>query len=165
MKNFLIFLAVLFFSVSASAQITYPCYGKDSLGTTYVAMTVEQAQALDNSTDLLALFEKLNSEIVNYDSVCVRVIGDKDKTIAALMFQIENLKNALSNRDSQIANLQATLGKANVKIINLEKTIAVKDAEINLHLNHIKKVKKRAVIGGTVGGILFGLILHVATHK
>jgi hypothetical protein len=68
MKN--IFIIILsFFALFSSAQIDYPKYSVDSLGQKIVLLTIDQAMRLDNNSELLGLFEKLNSQISDYDSV------------------------------------------------------------------------------------------------
>ena len=51
---------LLALSFAASGQIDYPKVETDSLGQKIVIMTIEQAQKLDNSSDLLVLFGKLS---------------------------------------------------------------------------------------------------------
>jgi len=75
----LIFATMLF---TANAQKSYPCYEKDSTGQVLVVMTIEQAQSLDNNTDLLSLFEKMNSQIGTMDSV-IGGLGIKILTTSA----------------------------------------------------------------------------------
>jgi hypothetical protein len=62
-------------------QIKYPRYEKDSTGKEVVVLTIEQAQQLDNNTDLLVLFEKVNQQIGSYDSMCIKVINQKDEVV------------------------------------------------------------------------------------
>ena len=129
-------------------------------------MTLEQAQALDNNTDLLILFEKLDSGINNIDTICVRVINEKDEVINQQTIQIYNLKEALDNKDQQILNLQKSIEEKDKSILLLEKVITNKDTEINLHLGEIKRVKKKALVGGLVGGTsIIGLIIALIAIK
>lgn len=166
MKKLLAILTFLIFSISAYSQIEYPRFETDSLGQKVVLMTIEQAQALDNNTDLLILFEKMNSNIVNYDSVCIKVINEKDEVINTQTVQISKLKEALLNKDEQIANLQKTIENRDKSILILEKTLVNKDAEINLHLGEIKRVKSKTLIGGLIGGTsIIGLIIALIVIK
>jgi uncharacterized protein (DUF3084 family) len=159
MKNLILFITFFLISLTAFSQ-DYPKIEKDSLGNQIVIMTLEQAQALDNNTDLLVLFEKLNTDISNFDSVCVKVINEKDEVINQQTIQISNLKKALNNKDDQILNLQKTVDEKDKSILILEKVIVNKDQEINLHLGEIKRVKKKSLIGGLAGGTsIIGLII------
>ena len=125
-------------------------------------LTLEQAQALDNSTDLLLLFEKLNSQIINYDSVCVKVIGEKDKVISQQTIQINKLKEVIANKDQQIANLQLTVAKKDETIENLDKQVKNGEDQISLRKKEIKRLKGKMAIGGSLGGIaIVGLILAI----
>ena len=102
MKKFLTLIIGMILSLSAYSQysqtkIEYPRYEVDSLGQKVLVMTIEQAQSLDNSTDLLVLFQKLNAQMSDYDSVCVKVINDKDKVIASQKMEIAKLKESINN--------------------------------------------------------------------
>ncbi len=144
------------------AQVEYPRYEKDSSGQTIVLLTLEQAQALDNSTDLLALFEKLNSQITNYDSVCIKVVADKDKVISEQTVQISKLKENLKIKDQQIANLQATITKKDEVIENLKKEVKNGEETVAANKSEIKRLKGKMVLGGSLGGIaIVGLILGI----
>lgn len=164
MKNLLVIIFLLF-SLSGYSQIEYPRYEIDSLGQKVVVLTVQQAQALDNNTDLLVLFEKLNGQIGEYDNVCLKVIADKDKVIASQTVEINKLKESLQNKDDQIIKLQKEIGACNGKIISLEETIKNKDSEINLHLDEIKKVRRKSLAYGGVGGAIVGFIIGILIMK
>jgi peptidoglycan hydrolase CwlO-like protein len=158
----LIILFIMFFAITANAQISYPRYEKDSLGQTVVLLTVEQAQALDNSTDLLALFRKLDAQLVDYDSICLKVVAEKDIVIAEQTVQINKLKETLQVKNDEIDNLQKRLLEKDKKIVNLETEIKNKDREIDLHLGEIGRVKRNAWIGGSLGGLsIVGLIIAI----
>ena len=56
MRSLLTLLVGLFISINVfSQEIEYPRYQVDSLGQSVVVMTIEQAQTLDNNSDLLEL--------------------------------------------------------------------------------------------------------------
>jgi len=126
-----------------------------------VVLTIEQAQALDNNTDLLFMFEKLNSQIGNYDSICLKVVNEKEKVIASQTVQINNLKEALLNKDKQIVNLQATITELTKKSDNFEQELKNKNDEIALHKKEIRRVKRNYLIGGGVGGFILGIVLSL----
>ena len=118
MKKFLLAIALIFsMTLEGHSQIDYPCYQKDSLGQSVVLLTIEQAQALDNSTDLLVLFEKLNTQLTSYDSVCIKVVADKDRVIAEQTFQIKALKDLVGVKDhGGIATFGRTLVHSQPKL-------------------------------------------------
>lgn len=162
MKKFILALIVILtVSINAHSQTGYPKFDTDSSGQKLVVLTIEQAQALDNNTDLILMFEKLNSQISNYDEVCLKVVDAKEKVIASQTVQINNLKDALENKDQQIVNLQATIIELNNKSANFEQELKNKNEEIALHKKEIRRVKRNYVIGGGIGGFILGVVLSI----
>jgi uncharacterized protein (DUF3084 family) len=159
MKN-LILAFLLLFSLTAYSQIEYPRFETDSLGRAIVIMTVEQAQALDNNTDLLNLFEKLEAQLGDYDEACIRVIGQKDAVIAFQDIQIKTLKESLDNKDDQIVKLQKEITLNEAKISSFETELKKKNEEIELHKGEVRRVKTNAILGGSISSVGFiGLII------
>src|SRR5574344_1941430 len=80
MKKNKIFIITITLLISAvvSAQIDYPFLTKDTNGNTIITMTEKQAQTLDNMTDLEQLFEKANIQYNIYDSICLKLINQKN---------------------------------------------------------------------------------------
>lgn len=163
MKKFILALIVILtVQLDAFSQTGYPKFETDSSGQQVVVLTIKQAQALDNNTDLLFLFEKLNSQISDYDSVCIKVISEKDKVIAFQDVQINTLKQSLVNKDNQISKLQEEVSIYLKMITSLNTEIANKDTLIKLHKDQVRKLKIRSAIGGTASGLaIIGLIILV----
>jgi peptidoglycan hydrolase CwlO-like protein len=165
MKKFILALIVLLAAqVNGFSQTDYPRFATDSLGQAIVMMTVEQAQSLDNNTDLLRLFEKLDTQLGDYDEACIRVIGQKDVVIASQDIQIKTLKESLLNKDEQIVKLQKDISLNEGKITSFETELKKKNEEIELHKGEIRRVKKNAILGGGISaigaiGLLIALIL------
>jgi uncharacterized protein (DUF3084 family) len=159
MKNLIVLFTFLFLSSSAYSQIDYPRYEQDSLGQTVVVMTIEQAQALDNNTDLLSLFRKLDAQLLDYDSLCVKVISDKDEIITKQTVQINKLKETLAVKGDEITNLQKRIVEKDAEIANLNIELQNKKDEIKLHKKELKKGKAKAFTYGAVGGFFVGIIL------
>jgi hypothetical protein len=153
-KLIILFTLFLFTLTSFSQQIDYPVIHVDSLGNTVITMTIEQAQILDNKTDLLYLIEKANSQMADVDSVCIRVVNEKEEVIIKQDIQISELKDLVDNKDEQIENLQRRITDYQLKEILFKKEIENKDKEINLHLGEIRRVKRRSLIGGITGGAI-----------
>jgi chromosome segregation ATPase len=107
------------------------------------------------------MFEKLNSQISNYDSVCLKVVDAKEKVIASQTIQINNLKDALQNKDQQLINLQATIDELTKKSANLEQELKNKNEEIGLHKKEIRRVKRNYILGGGIGGLILGIVLSL----
>ena len=164
MKKFLSFIVGLACSFSLFAQVSkpieYPRFETDSNGQQIVLMTIQQAQALDNGTDLLALLEKLNTQMGDYDSVCVKVINDKEAVIASQKIEISKLKESLNNKDQQIKALQGEVASYLKKILILEDQLTNRQQVIDEKNLQIRKMKTKMVLGGIGGGVaIIGLVL------
>ncbi len=158
MKYILILFLLL--TINSFSQIDYPKYSVDSLGQTVIVMTLPQAMRLDNNSELLGLFEKLNSQLGEYDSVCVRVITDKEKVIAVQKLEITKLKESLNNKDVQIKNLQNQISKYIITIGILEQEVENRNSVISEKDLQIRGLKTKMIFGGIGGGtIIIGLIL------
>lgn len=166
MKKILIIIFLMISTISFSQGIEYPRYEVDSLGQKVLVMTIEQAQKLDNNSELLELFEQLNTQIGSYDSICVQAINDKNVVISNQKVLIGELKNSLDTKDSSIVNLQNQVTKyqvneviSNDKIENLNYQIKLKDEKI-------RQQKTKMIIGGGIGGVsIVGLILGILFIK
>jgi hypothetical protein len=165
MKKFLSLIVGLVLSLSAYSQyspakIDYPKFETDSNGQQVLIMTIEQAQALDNSTDLLALLEKQSTQIGSYDSICVKVINDKEQVIASQKMEIGKLKESINNKDLQIKALQGEVAAYLKKILILEEQVANRQQVIDEKNLQLRKMKTKMVVGGLGGGVaIIGLIL------
>lgn len=163
MKKFLSIMIGLLLSFTTFAQtkpIEYPKFETDSNGQQVIVMTIEQAQDLDNSTDLLSLMERANSQIGSYDSVCVKVINDKEQVIASQKLEIAKLKESLNNKDQQIKALQGEVASYLKKIMILEDQVTNRQQVIDEKNLQIRKMKTKMIFGGIGGGVaIVGLIL------
>ena len=161
MKKFILALIVLLtVQINGFSQTDYPRFATDSLGQAIVMMTVEQAQSLDNNTDLLRLFEKLDTQLGDYDEACIQVISQKDVVIASQDIQIKTLKESLLNKDDQIVKLQKEVFLNEGKISSFEIELKKKNEEIELHKDEIKRVKTNAILGGGISAVgLIGLLI------
>ena len=156
----LLLIFTLFLTLSSFAQIDYPRYEKDSLGQQVVVMTIAQAMKLDNNSELLGLFEKLNSQLGTYDSVCIKVINDKERVINVQKLQISSLKESLTNKDAQIENLQKRLALYIDQVGILEKQLENREAVISEKNLQIRGLKAKMIFGGIGGGVaIIGLVL------
>lgn len=165
-KIILIFSFIFALHSVCISQIDYPRYQKDSLGQTVVMMTIAQAQWLDNNTDLLSLFKKLDNQILDYDSICIKVLNDKDAVIVKQTIQIQDLKESSQIKSLQILNLQTTITNNELKASSLEKELLNKNAEIAIHVKQVKKTKRKAMLGGALSGLtIIGLILAIIAIK
>lgn len=154
----------MFLSVKLSAQIEYPKFTTDSTGNKLVVFTLEQAQALDNKTDLLPLYEKMATQIGSVDSSCIKTIEEKDKTIISQDKLIKNQNNTISGKDKEINNLNSQITNYKATEENYKKEIDNKNKEIDLHLDKIKRTKGKVLIGGGIG-IVVGFITAAIINK
>jgi uncharacterized protein (DUF3084 family) len=160
MKNILLLIIMSVISIGLNAQIDYPKFEIDSLGQKVVVMTIEQAQKLDNNSELLSLFENLNAQMLNYDSVCVKVINDKDYVISTQKMEISKLKESLLNKDEKIATLQKEIDKHNEKVAILEAQLLNRNQMIEVKDKKINSLKLKMGIGGGLSGLaIIGLVL------
>lgn len=162
MKKFILAIVLILSSFNVFSQIDYPRYEKDSLGNYIVIMTVEQAQILDNETDLLYLFEQLNSEIVNYDSVCVKVIRDKDEVISQQTLAIGKLKEIVNVKNQEVEVLKNTIAVKDSTIQNLDSQILKGEEQLNISKKKIRELKTKMWIGGSGGSLaIIALVLAI----
>jgi flagellar motility protein MotE (MotC chaperone) len=171
MKKFLSLIACFLLSLStysqySKAKIDYPKFETDSNGQKVIVMTIEQAQSLDNATDLLVLLEKQSTQIGKYDSVCIKVINDKEQVIASHKLEIDKLKEVLNNKDQQIKSLQDEFESQLKKFILLEEQVDNRQQVIDEKNLQIRKIKTKMVFGSLGGGIaIIGLlIVLLITH-
>lgn len=159
MKKILTILAFLFCSIPTFSQIEYPRYSVDSLGQKIVLLTIEQAAKLDNNSELLLLFEKMNAQISDYDSVCVKVVTDKEKVISSQKLEIAKLKEALNNKDDQISTLQKEIGDYVIRVNILEKQLENRNLIISEKDSQITGMRGKMLFGGIGGGVvIIGLV-------
>ena len=167
MKKFLTLIIGVILSLSAYSQysqpkIDYPRFEIDSLGQQVLVMTIEQAQNLDNGTDLLVLLQKQNTQMGQYDSVCVKVINDKEQVIASQKMEIAKLKESINNKDLQIKALQGEVVSYLKKILILEDQVDNRQQVIDEKNLQLRKMKTKMIVGGLGGGVaIIGLILSL----
>jgi chromosome segregation ATPase len=163
MKSLLTLLVGLLISINVlSQEIEYPRYELDSLGQSVVVMTIEQAQKLDNNSDLLQLFEQLNVQIGSYDSVCVKAVNDKNILISEQKVLIEQLNTSIDTKDTTIETLQKQVTEYQLREVMFnDQLINLKD-QIDLKDKQIREMKTKMIIGGGLGGLaIVGLIISI----
>ena len=110
MKKWVLSLALLLgIHFQGFSQTEYPKIEQDPAGQTVVVMTLEQAQELDNATDLLALLEVANAKIADLDTLFIRVVADRDSVIHEQSLQIELLKGQVVIKEGEIQALLTEL--------------------------------------------------------
>jgi len=167
MKSLLTLLVGLIISINVfSQEIEYPRYEVDSLGQSVVVMTIEQAQTLDNNSDLLELFEQLNVQIGSYDSVCVKAVNDKNIVISEQKVLIEQLNTNIDTKDNTIEALQKQVTEYQLREVMFNEQLTNLNNQIGLKDKIIRKQKTKMIVGGTLGGVaIVGLIVAILLPK
>jgi hypothetical protein len=115
-------------------------------------MSVEQAQSLDNSAELLNLFKQMNINCDMMDTIYVQIINSLEEKVALLELQKSDLVKQGQEKDSAIKKLQMALGNCekNVRLCNDE--LDLRNEEIKILKKEIfrQKVKKWISVGGNV---------------
>lgn len=165
MRKLFTILTMLIFTTMFSQvtqEIKYPRFEKDSLGQKVIIMTIPQAMKLNNNSNILEKFEKLQAEMQDYENVCVKVINEKDEVIAKLDVVITKQDDQLVAKDEKIKALQgeilAWMEKNNVlekQLVNRQQVIDEKDKQL-------RRLKTKMVITGIGGSVVIvGLLLSV----
>ena len=163
MTKLLTLIVFLIMTITLSAQkIDYPRYEIDSLGQKVIVLTIEQAQKLDNNSDLLILLEQYAQKISDYDSVCVKTLNDKEKVIDIQKVEIKTLKENLAVKNQEIQNLQQRINEYINKEIYWNGQMKLKDETIQIKDQQIRGLKSKMIWGGVGGGLaIIGLILGI----
>ena len=114
-------------------KIKYPKFEIDSLGQKVIVMTIPQAMKLNNNSDLLEKFEAQDIKIQQYETLCVKVISDKDQVISKLNIVIGQQNGQLLIKDDKIKSLQGEILVWMEKNQILEKQLS----KIEYHLNQL----------------------------
>lgn len=164
-KLLLIFLMMISF-ISISQEIEYPRYDIDSLGQKVVVMTIEQAQKLDNNTDILEIFNKLDMSTTEFDSVCIKTINDKNVVISNQKVLIEKLNENSQTKDSAIKALQKQVVEYQLNKTLLQDEVNNLTERLKISDKSNRKMKNRMIIGGGIGGLaIVGLIVGILLIK
>lgn len=164
-KLLLIFLMMISF-ISISQEIEYPRYDIDSLGQKVVVMTIEQAQKLDNDTDLLEIFNKLDMTTTEFDSVCIKTINDKNVVISSQKVLIEKLNENSQTKDSAIKALQKQVVEYQLNKTLLQDEVNNLTERLKISDKSNRKMKTRMIVGGGIGGLaIVGLIVGILLIK
>ena len=143
-------------------EIKYPRFEVDSLGKKVIIMTIPQAMKLNNNSNLLEKFEKLSGEMKDYETICVKVINDKDIVISKLDLTINKLENQVIIKEDKINSLQNEVSNWMQKNKVLESQIRNRQDVIQEKNRQISDMKIKMYIGGIGGSLaIVGLVLVV----
>lgn len=149
-----------FSQVETGSEIKYPKFEIDSLGQKVIVMTIPQAMKLNNNSDLLEKFEAQDIKMKEYETLCVRVISEKDEVIAKLNVTIGHQDGQLVVKDEKIKSLQGEILGWMERNGILEKQLANRQQVIDEKDKQLRRLKTKMVIGGGLGSLaLIGLVL------
>jgi len=165
MKRFFIILTTLIF-VNSFSQVTpeikYPKFEVDSLGHKVIVMTIPQAMKLNNNSDLLEKFEAQDTKIKEYETLCVKVISEKDEAIAKINLTVGKQDSQLLVKDDKIKALQGEILGWMEKNRVLQAEVNNRQQVIDEKDKQLSKLKFRMVIGGVgSAAIIIPLLLKV----
>ena len=165
MKNIFIILMTLvmtsaFSQVGTGSEIKYPKFEIDSLGQKVIVMTIPQAMKLNNNSDLLEKFEAQDIKIKEYETLCVKVISEKDDVISKLNVTIGKQDGQLLVKDEKIKSLQGEILSWMEKNKVLETQLINRQEVIDEKNKQLSRLKTKMIIGGGLGSLaLIGLVL------
>ena len=163
MKKIYTILMTLIFTTMFSQltpEIKYPKFEVDSLGQKVIVMTIPQAMKLNNNSDLLEKFEAQDIKMKEYETLCVKVISEKDEVIAKLNVPIGHQDGQLLVKDEKIKSLQGEISGWMERNGVLEKQLANRQQVIDEKDKQLRRLKTKMVIGGGLGSLaLIGLVL------
>ena len=165
MKKIYTILMTLIFTTMFSQvtpEIKYPKFEVDSLGQKVIVMTIPQAMKLNNNSDLLEKFEAQEIKIKEYETLCVKVISEKDDVIAKLNLTIGKQDGQLLVKDDKIKALQEEIIGWMQKNKVLQTEVANRQKVIDEKDKQLRRIKFKMVVGG-IGGvaIIVPLVLKV----
>ena len=153
MKKLLLSLILITISFFANSQSTdlpqYLIEGGDTIG---IIISVEQAQALDNDAELLALFKQLRMDCDNLDSYYLQVINSLDQKMGLLEIKNKELYNQSVEKVSLIENLNKQIENCEQNKDLCDDQISIKNEEVKTLKGEIRrqKIRKFISIGGNV---------------
>lgn len=165
MKKIIILIACLLLSFYGISQTQYPKFSVDSSGQKLVVLTLAQAQALDNKTDLLGMFQKLDTQLGEHDSVCLQVVNEKDSVIDKQTIQIIDLKKSSSLKDSMILNLQKNISIQKDIDKTYEQQLYNQRSAIDILHKEIGSTKRKFFKIGTITGASIMTVVFLLIFK
>jgi len=163
MKYIILMLMICLGKISHSQD--YPRYEINADGLKVIVMTIDQAQKLDNNSDLLEVFKKLNSNIDSINIINLKVIDDKNNVISLLELKISKIgeSNRLNYESMIYLQKQIDIYKNNEIILN--KMIVNKEGVISQKDVDIKLIKKRSrFIIGSQSIVILTMIYYIIVH-
>jgi hypothetical protein len=156
MRKIYTILITLFFTTMFSqvtTEIKYPKFEVDSLGQKVIVMTIPQAMKLNNNSDLLKKFEAQDIKIKEYETLCIKVISEKDDVITKLNLTIGKQDGQLLVKDDKIKSLQNEILGWMERNKVLESQLFNRSEIIDEKNKQLVRLKTKMIIGGSIGSI------------
>ena len=164
--KYLITILILIMGFSLKSQvISYPILDTSKDGRVLVTMTIEQAQRLDNLTELVPILEKMGVDASDYDSACIKVVNGQNQIIATQVIEINDLKSESLIRSQEISNLQSQIENYKKDSSDCDAQKKDQDQIIKDQAKTIRKQRVKMIVGGAIEGIaIVGLIFLLVLH-
>jgi hypothetical protein len=133
----------------------------DTIG---IVMSVEQAQSLDNSAELLNLFKQMSINCDMIDTIYVQIINSLEEKVALLEIQKKDLIKQGQEKDIVIGQLRSALGNCQKNNRLCEDQLEIKDEEIKVLKKEIFRQKVKKVISIS-GNIALGIVTTILIIK
>lgn len=146
MKNLILTILLILTSFLLKAQNDLPRYFIENGDTIGIVLSVEQAQALDNDAELLALFKKMRINCDSLEVAYVKVINKLEQKVAILEIQKKDLIEQGQEKDKLIDNLKIRVIHYEELSILCQKELENKDKQIKILKKEIVKQKLRKIL-------------------
>jgi predicted RNase H-like nuclease (RuvC/YqgF family) len=132
----------------------------DTIG---IVISVEQAQKLDNNSELLSLFKKLRIDCDNLDTHYIQIINTMDQQVALLKINIKEMEDQSDKKSDMLENLKQQLNNSKESNRLCDQIIENKDQEINILKKELRrqKFKKVLSVAGNAALIVVTTILII----
>lgn len=162
MNKVLTYILIMFSSIIlAQEKIDYPTIYTDSLGQRVITMTIEQAQILDNDTDLLIEFKKLADADEIEKIAYINVINSNNIIIASQKIEISKLNLTIDGKSNEIAELKNRLNEYSINNSILNEKFNKSQLIVNEKNKQLTNLKTKMIIGGIGGAIAIVALIAI----
>jgi NACalpha-BTF3-like transcription factor len=164
MKNLLLFLTLTFLSIFSQAQTRQlPDYLIEKGDTIGIVLSIEQAQKLDNNTELLQLFKQLQIDCDNLEGYYVSIINESNQQIALLEANITSLTLQGQDKDKLIENLEKQLSNCAKDTVLCNQELKNKNDEIKLLKADLRKEKFKKWMSAGLNAVQMAAVVFLLT--
>jgi len=164
MRKLLLFLTLTLVSVFSKAQTRelpdYLIEGGDTIG---IILSIEQAQKLDNNTELLQLFKQLQIDCDNLEGYYVSIINESNQQIALLEANVTALTLQGQEKDKLAVNLEKQLSNCAKDTVLCNQELKNKNDEIKLLKEDLRKEKFKKWMSAGFNAIQMAAVVFLLT--